>query len=111
MIEALSIAPSNRTLTIFFGPPPFLYFLQTTMATGEKKPPFSRKCDAWRRMVEMWEEGTIDKNTRPKDLYDMDDIFSNHEKRAVLAGFGKYKVEMGAHLCVNDDKCNREETC
>ena len=55
-------------------------------------------------MVELWHARDIDKNTKPREMYEMDEIFEQYEKRAVAAGLNKWKAKMGAHIRDDDDK-------
>ena len=75
---------------------------------GDSYPPFSKKSDGYKRMVELFEEGKTTSDMPPKVAYGKDTIFLKYKVEAFRAGLNKYKTEKGFHL--QNPQTGAEET-
>ena len=64
----------------------------------EKNPPFSKKSDGYKKMVELFDSGVITSDMPPKVAYAKDNVFLKYKPDAFRAGLNKYKTEKGFHL-------------
>ena len=56
--------------------------------------PFMRKCEGYKRMVELLEEGTIVPDMAPCDAYQTDPIFLQYSKVAFKSQLKNGKMQM-----------------
>ena len=57
--------------------------------------PFTKKCDAYKRMVELLEDGTIGPDMAPRDAYRTDPIFHQYSEVAFKSQLKKWKDANG----------------
>jgi hypothetical protein len=65
------------------------------MAT-RRNPPFTAKCEAYERMVQMFQSGELDRAFSPKFIYDSyPQLFSQYTLQSFRAQLNKYKTANG----------------
>ena len=57
--------------------------------------PFTKKCDAYHRMVELLEDGTIGPDMAPRDAYRTDPMFLQYSEVAFKSQLKKWKDANG----------------
>ena len=57
--------------------------------------PFTKKCDAYQRMVELLEDGTIGPDMAPRDAYRTDPVFLQYSEVAFKSQLKKWKDANG----------------
>ena len=60
--------------------------------------PFTKKCDAYHRMVELLEDGTIGPDMAPRDAYRADPMFLQYSEVAFKSQLKNGKMRMGCRL-------------
>ena len=57
--------------------------------------PFTKKCDAYKRMVELLEDGTISPDMAPRDAYRTDPVFLQYSEVAFKSQLKEWKDANG----------------